>query len=270
MKNTFVMSFVLFSCFLGCISCESNEPTNNNGKPFSVGENKKIIFSSGNLQYTQSTDTWSFASSQYEMIGEANIVNRQLADKIDLFGYSAQGAEAQWGISTSTSDEMYFGDFADWGQNIGDGKTWRTPSQEEWEYLINKRVNALELQGVACIWQNEDGSQFTNGLIFLPDDWECPKGIIFRSGTDYEYAESQIFSISQWKELEAAGAIFLPAAGYRDDETDEQQESCVYWSSTPHKYSEAVCLAFIPDKGLSSSWNTPREYGYAVRLVKDF
>ena len=42
---------------------------------FSVSADKQVTFSKGNLQYTQSTDTWSFAENQYDIIGEENIQN---------------------------------------------------------------------------------------------------------------------------------------------------------------------------------------------------
>ena len=62
-------------------------------KPFTVAEGKQVTFSGGNLQYTQSTQTWVFAEHQYDTIGNANITtgaegNKVLADKIDLFGWS--------------------------------------------------------------------------------------------------------------------------------------------------------------------------------------
>ena len=72
---------------------------------FSVSADKQIVFSPGNLQYTRSTDTWSFASAQYEFLGTDNVTGGSvesdpkygdkkhgtaLADKIDLFGVPAQ------------------------------------------------------------------------------------------------------------------------------------------------------------------------------------
>ena len=43
------------------------------GKAFSVSSTKQVYFSKGNLQYTQSTNTWSFASAQYAVIGTDNV-----------------------------------------------------------------------------------------------------------------------------------------------------------------------------------------------------
>ncbi len=40
---------------------------------FSVSADKKVRFAKGNLQYTQSTQTWSFAEHQYDIIGTDNV-----------------------------------------------------------------------------------------------------------------------------------------------------------------------------------------------------
>ena len=110
---------------------------------FSVSKTKQVRFSHGNLQYTQSTQTWSFAKRQYDMIGEANVSGSSLADKIDLFGWSGDFiSSTPWGISASTIYTVYRGDFVDWGTNIGDGKTWYTLTNEEWQYLLSYRTNA--------------------------------------------------------------------------------------------------------------------------------
>lgn len=42
-------------------------------KPFTVAEGKQVTFSGGNLQYTQSTQTWAFAEHQYDMLGTDNV-----------------------------------------------------------------------------------------------------------------------------------------------------------------------------------------------------
>ena len=77
-----------------------------------------------------------------------------------------------------------------------------------------------------------------NGLIFLPDTWTCPAGVTFKSGfhsfdgAKY-YAAYQTFTANQWAKLEAAGAVFLPAAGYRHGSfVDHVQNFSSYWSAT--------------------------------------
>jgi hypothetical protein len=84
---------------------------------FSVAEDKQVSFSQGNLQYVQSTDRWIFSEHQYDAIGAGNIKNGALADKIDLFGWSANNSTAPFGVSTSIKAADYAGDFVDWGVN---------------------------------------------------------------------------------------------------------------------------------------------------------
>ncbi len=245
---------------------------------FSVSETKQIHFSCGNLQYTQSTQTWSFAEHQYDMIGEANISNGVLADKIDLFGWSGSTATAQWGISTSTDKSDYSGDFVDWGTNtIGKdaSDTWRTLTNDEWSYLLSNRTNANNLIGVARINLNADGTEYANGLILLPDNWTCPAGVTFKSGLASEnsvqaYADYQTFTLSDWQQLEAAGAVFLPASGNRYGDGADAYDGLYsgYWLATPYGSYYAGTFIFSSNEAKTYGyWN--RGSGHAVRLVTD-
>jgi len=239
---------------------------------FSIASGKQVYFSQGNLQYTQSTETWSFAENQYDMIGEANISDGALADKIDLFGWSGSTGSAKWGISTSTSYSDYSGDFVDWGENIGDGNTYRTLTYDEWEYLLNSRTDADKKKGIARIKLST--TEYVNGLILLPDDWTCPADVAFKSGFSNKYsiqayADYQTFTLDQWQKLEAAGAVFLPASGYRYGSNMSLVQSLGrYWSATTYGSNFAYNLYFYSN-GAGTSNDDGRGNGLAVRLVKD-
>ena len=108
---------------------------------FSVAKDKQVSFSQGNLQYVQNQNVWKFADQQYEMIGARNVKDGQLANRIDLFGWSADNITAPFGVSTSVNNTDYLGDFVDWGVNeinIDAPNMWRTLSRDEWEYLLNE------------------------------------------------------------------------------------------------------------------------------------
>ena len=250
---------------------------------FSVSADKQVTFSKGNLQYTQSTNTWSFAENQWDYIGTDNVTGGDitsdptygdtksgtaLADKIDLFGWST-GA-TNFGVSTSTDWENdYLGSFVDWGTNkIGNDapNAWRTLSYDEWEYLLNNRPNASSLKGVAQV-------NGVNGLIFLPDNWVCPEGITFKSGfhSDYSvvaYGQYQTFTAEQWSKLESAGAVFLPAAGLRNGSNVLYgKDHGYYLSATEYDSIGAYCIAFRSDR--AGMGEGGRSYGQSVRLVKD-
>ena len=249
---------------------------------FSVSADKQVTFSKGHLQYTQSTNTWSFAENQYDYIGTDNVTGGDvtsssqlgdkkegiaLADKIDLFGWSTSATN--FGVSTSKKTGDYSGSFVDWGTNqIGNDapNTWRTLTKDEWDYLLNTRTKAWSLKGVAQV-------NGVNGLIFLPDNWTCPAGVTFKSGSlndvgiDY-YAAYQTFTAEQWSKLESAGAIFLPAAGDRYGlRAGGVQGYGHYWSATEYDSYSAYYLSFGSDG--AGVGNSGRSDGQSVRLVKD-
>ena len=262
---------------------EPEEPTNPSAGigSFSVSANKQVTFSKGNLQYTQSTNTWAFAENQWEYIGTDNVTGDSvtsdeygdykngtaLADKIDLFDWSTSATN--FGVSTSTSSRDYSGSFVDWGTNkIGNDapNTWRTLTYDEWDYVVFNRPNADNLIGVAQV-------NGVNGLILLPDSWTCPSGVSFKQGfhssygVDY-YAAYQTFTAAEWSKLEAAGAVFLPAAGNRwGSGVDYVQYYSFYWSATGYDSYGAYYLDFSSDEAYMN--NSQRSSGLSVRLVKD-
>ena len=235
---------------------------------FSVSETQKVTFSPGNLQYHPANNEWRFAPSQLDYIGDANSnCSSTYNGWLDLFGWSTSANN--FGVSTSTDNNDYSGSFVDWGTNtIGNDapNTWRTLTYDEWYYLRYDRTNANDLVGVAQV----DG---VNGLIFLPDNWTCPAGVSFKSGfhsssdVDY-YAAYQTLTAEQWSKLEAAGAVFLPAAGDRSgSNVYNVQYYGSYWSATEDGSYGAYGLYFFSDgadMGISGRYG-----GLSVRLVKD-
>jgi hypothetical protein len=244
---------------------------------FSIGEAKKVAFSLGNLQYHVESDTWCFASSQLEFIGRKNAnIDYSGSGIIDLFGWGT-------GSNPTTTRATKYGDydeFVDWGTNkIGDDapNTWRTLAVNEWNYIFNKRENARSMYGVAAV----DG---VNGMIILPDGWNNPLGLPFKSGMHKKegvkyYAIHQTIEKEQWEKMEKAGAIFLPAAGHRSpfegEGFEKGKELGQYWASTREDfyfwgYEIAGGNAFT----FNSSEKDPKNslavcQGISVRLVKD-
>ena len=246
-------------------------------KPFTVAEGKQITFSGGNLQYTQSTQTWAFAEHQYDMIGDANITtgadgNQVLADKIDLFGWSGSTATAKWGIGTSTNNSDYSGDFVDWGTNtIGTDApdTWRTLTIDEWQYLfMHTRWTMAKV--------NE-----TLGFMLLPADFVAPAGLTvsvlgdgnmsdsYKSFSESDYS-SNVYTASQFSQLESAGVVFLPCAGYRyGSGVYDVGSRGYYWPATPGDTDNAGYMYFDPTNAYAGG-RIDRNYGHSVRLVKNY
>lgn len=234
---------------------------------FSVSDTKQVLFASGNLQYTISTKKWSFAENQYDTIGSANVVNGALGSKIDLFGHSSKG-NAKWGVSISTNDQDYNGEFVDWGTLMLDqypANTWRTLTAEEWDYVLNTRANATMLKGLAQVVG-------VNGLVLLPDNWDMTVNTDFVPGAGGSFAsngfDANQLDAEQWQRMEEAGAVFLPATGTRiGTNIYFLNECCYYWSATSFNSN----YAFYINVSASESYmtNNGRSTGQAVRLVKD-
>ena len=234
-------------------------------KPFSVALNKRVTFSSGNLQYHPANEKWRFAPSQLDYIGDNNAnISATYNGWIDLFA---------WGTGNNpTNNSSKYDDyptFVDWGVNkIGSDapNTWRTLTSDEWEYIINGRYNAEGLIGIAQV-------NGVNGLILLPDGWTCPDEITFKSGFYDDwcpecYGYYQSISATEWSKLETSGAVFLPAAGYRFvSEVVNVQYYGGYWSATECDSYYTDDLYFFSDEAEVDKYN--RFNGLSVRLVKD-
>ncbi len=236
---------------------------------FSVSATRQVRFSQGNLQYQASTNTWRFAEHQYDYVGSDNrSISSTYSGWIDLFGW---GTGSNPTLSSSYPED--YGTFVDWGSNaiINGGNTtnlWRTLTSAEWEYLLNTRPGASSKLGSG----NING---VGGLIILPDSWTLPSECSFASGfaiiNPYHYPDwkHNSYTLAQWAQMEAAGAVFLPAAGRRKG-TDFDNEGFhgYYWSSTPYSKNDAYHMYFS-SYNLIASINCSRSYGYPIRPVLD-
>ena len=249
---------------------------------FSVSDTKQVYFSQGNLQYQASTGTWKFADNQYDIIGEDNANISETNDGwIDLFGWGTSGwnigANAYQPYSTSTEYSDYYpggsysnnltGSYAnaDWGEynKISNGGnatgTWRTLTQSEWDYLISGRAQARRLSGRGKV-------NGVYGLILLPDEWNAPLSVNFDCGN---YG-TNTYSQDEWAVMQSYGAVFLPAAGYRNGTNVGNVNSLgAYWSSSYSNNDEAAySFYYSNDRALMTDLIRSRNQGLSVRLVK--
>ena len=108
-----------------------------------------------------------------------------------------------------------------------------------------------------------------NGVILLPDNWVCPDGVELKIGfgrCDEGYSNFQEISEPMWEKIEAAGAVFLPAIGYRKGVTiNELQVSCRYWAGYWHVTTTAAMFYGTAAKA-EIAFTFPYD-GLAVRLV---
>ena len=221
---------------------------------------RKVYFAKGNLQNINGE--WRFAEHQWDYLGAYS------ATAWDLFGWSGDG-NYNYGMSTSESENSYSGSsFVDWGTQIGDGETWYTLDNDEWDYVLNSRDASKK--GVGTV--TTDDNQQIHGLILLPDAWTLPAGLTFNSGTG-SWTRNP-YTAAEWEQMEAAGAVFLPAAGVRyGTELFSVGTDGGYWSSAPGIEDAAfgLLLAFgllFNDNYAYSNDISGRCYGHSVRLVQ--
>ncbi len=249
---------------------------------FSVSDDKQVYFSKGNLQYQASTNTWRFAENQYDYVGSANTnISNTYTGWIDYFGWGTSGYNNKYPYMTSDAVSDYgdgenniAGTEYDWGKHnaISNGGNqaglWRTLTKEEWAYMLENESRSGKY-GFGKV-------ESVNGLILLPDDWTHPTDISSSSSQTFTSGKSDsgtswpnTYTAADWAKMQAAGAVFLPAAGFRTGTAPSQVGNMGdYWLATANGSSKAYRLYFTPtDIDNSSDYN--RNLGFSVRLVRD-
>ena len=238
------------------------KPSNLLHGQFSVASGVKVSFAQGNLQYQASTTNWQFAANQYDIIGSGNnSISSSNTGWIDLFGYGTSGESSKYPYMTSTTDGDYYGsniaesDY-DWGQKnytVDVEAGYRVLTADEWTYLMSTRTNASNLRGLAVV--NE-----VKGLLLMPDNWINP-GVTFNH---LDNAWTDTYDADDWSLLEASGAVFFPAAGYRSGTSSTiDGNSGYYWTGTAGK-----CLYFTSG-GITMNYTAMgASKGLSVRLVQ--
>ena len=252
---------------------------------FSVSASQQMYFSQGNLQYIGSAAMpyWKFADNQWDVLGTTTGQNStdQNLDR-DLFGWGTSGYDhgafcyQPWSTSQTNSDYYAYGDYqynlydqtgqADWGYNpISNGSNqtnrWRTLTATEWNYVFNTRATT---SGIRYAKANVND---VNGVILLPDDWDSGTYSLNSTNSGAAGFSSNTLTASQWSTLEQAGAVFLPAAGYRSETSVYSVGSYgSYWSasSSGSSYARAVRIG---GSYLGTGANFDRYDGRSVRLV---
>ncbi len=234
---------------------------------FSVGADKRVCFSKGNLQYDGST--WKFAENQWGILDYNNTYNTSSAYPIDLFtwgnttlgdkDYMGTGYDAYSSTLSNTIAQGTTG--SDWGYNAisngGNKKSqWRTLTISEWNYLLTERtVNGGKGENHSyTVGQSINGIK---GLVIYPDGYK-----------------GDMYSGSNWATFEQNGCVFLPAGGYRNGQNvTSHSNSGYYWSAS---CGGSTGIAYFLDFNGSSlnihtTWtgDANKQLGYSVRLVRD-
>ena len=257
---------------------------------FSVSATEQVYFSKGNLQYQASSATWRFAENQYDFVGLSNnYISETYSGWIDLFGWGTSGynhgAIAYQPYSTSIIDSHYkaYGNTnadlfdqtgqADWGYNaISNGgnteNQWRTLTNDEWVYVLNTRSTPSGIRFAKATVND------VKGLILLPDNWSSSTYALNSTNNSNSVPyDANVISASEWVILQNAGAVFLPAAGSRYDQTvsgysttNSEYAKGYYWASVHDDYDGAYVFHFIKS-GLMPNYTHYRYVGLSVRVV---
>lgn len=270
----------------------SNAPIGAINGLFTINANgDQIYFSQGNLQYQASTNTWRFATNQWDCIGETNAnISQTYNGWIDLFGWGTSGWNngnvyyQPWDIQlnggipghgygpTDGTSYQYnlIGTYshADWGiHNTINNTTgqWRTltgGSNGEWNYIFNTRTTTSGIRYAKARVNN------VNGVVLLPDDWSASYYSLSNTNTGNSSFNSNVITASQWVTLEQQGAVFLPAAGQRCGTDVNCCDYADYWSATCSDSNGADEVAFNNFDLNACTWSN-RYDGCSVRLVQD-
>ena len=150
------------------------------------------------------------------------------------------------------------------------GSNWKTLSSAEWKYLLDTR-SASTVNGTANARYAKATVCSNAGLIIFPDEYTHPSGVTAPTSINTTSAEFTVntYDASAWSQMEAAGIVFLPAAGFRiGSYVYYVGDSGIYWSSTPLDSDYAYYLDFNSSNVYPADYDY-RDSGYSVRLVTE-
>ena len=259
-----------------------NPPLGASNGLFSVAEGHQVWFALCNLQYRASTKKWGFVENAYDYMGNDNAnIAEDYNGWIDLFGWGTSGYNhgavcyQPWSSNDNPDYYYAYGDEqanlydntgqAEWGYNklFSDGEEgkWRTMTCNELDYVLNERNTS---SGIRFAKAQVYG---VNGIILLPDEWS--NSVYYLNNVNQPQASFSSNMISYGWELylESNGAVFLPAAGYREQDRIDYAGTQGYYYTSECKGPRASCLNFdYADIGLSK---VSRNRGLSVRLVHE-
>lgn len=240
------------------------------------GNVRKVKFARGNMWCQNHVlhnedEQYQFSSADWALDGH-----------ISHFMWSkslTESVKQKYGDSGTTSSDNFFTNAGDDHLSPnpdlivnGQKGLWRVLSggdNGEWNYLLNKRSS--EYHRYAEVKVND-----MPGLLIFPDTFTWPSG----AGAEPENFDT---ACSNWNgvnyqdaaflTLQAAGCVFLPAAGYRDGYVGNSIIYNVgsfgyYWSSTPFDDDSAYSLYFY--SGIVNPANDYARFSAcAVRLVTE-
>lgn len=243
---------------------------------FTIDEDgHKVCFAKGNFyayRTSATSQTWTYAmyDQQYSVnndkaIGYQGGYTKNFSTSLEIDSFS-------WGSSKTTTNgydinnEYNISPFKDWGTLIGDGKTWKTLSKDEWNYIVSSRTTNEYRFAAAKI--TYDANTNIKGMLLFPDNWSNDEGIIKYANVGT--CDSNPITLSQWEKLENQGVVFLPYGFVASPGSNcwYNYESR-YWANNKDAAGNVyrISLTGITDNGDAVS--DGGSFVYMIRLVSD-
>ena len=143
-------------------------------------------------------------------------------------------------------------------------------TRNEWQYLLFSRTTTTNLAtSNARFAKAYVNSKY--GLIIFPNHYIHPSDVTVPSNiNDDSSGYGTNYNTTNWAKMEAAGAAFIPNAGYRDGSTFNSQANIgYYWSSTQGSTNKSANILFISASRLVTNVGADRYSGRPVRLVQN-
>ena len=239
---------------------------------FSVSATQKVKIALSNIQYQPSTNTWRFATNPYDrcMANNASAA-ANYEGWIDLFGWGASGVKEDDVKPYSTSVTSTDYSWSEWGNAIGG--SWRTPTSEEWTYLLSTRqVNGGAGYSYVTLKYGPADADTATGVLIYPDNFKWADAGLTTPLQVGATAGLQVVQTATWNALSNAGCVFLPGCASRMGTTINPgfySNYAYYWSATENGTEKADNVYFnIKGKAIEFT-NSYRHYGFPVRLIQN-
>jgi hypothetical protein len=194
-------------------------------------------------------------------------------------------ANYDWGVYNNICNDGSFGTGA-----------WRTMTCDsdlnhdgEWNYLFEQRrastINGTANARFATAQLNVRLNQLVNGVMLFPDNYTWPAEVSYYPGSINDgyavFGSDHQWTEAEWSLLEKNGAVFLPAAGYREDPSTLvaiPSWVCFYWSVTRGDayYGSNMYVIYTNNanhltlgSGIYSFGHSIHYQGQSVRLVRN-
>ena len=245
---------------------------------FTVGTGRKVRFSGGNLWYDGSK--FLFEAEQYQ--SSPSSTGNRSDSHISHFMWCGTAADA---LALQYYNDRAEEFFASDGLDVYGSTALQVLPYDGYLNLLYYREASTVCGTENARWFNgqvNTGSGTINGLFLFPDIFSWPETVTVKPSLINTWAKNysnSTFTLDQFHALEAAGIVFLPAAGSRSGSSGAAQVNNInttgsYWSSDYSGTEGAEFISFsntrlIASENSAAHSNTYRYMAQSVRLVVD-